>query len=727
MMTGEDSKNHTNNDTSTKMSTVITICVTAAVGSKRSVVKCDATTTTIDQFQVLALTALGIPPLSHDTTTELFVDCFPQPRRPIAQQPENHSSVSVIAAASGSDDGQINARQPTLFDCGIRHQDRIIVVTSESTSKPKGRRNNNKNNSPAAQSPPHQPQQEQRSRRKAAIAATESFAATIQQQDEQMMAITSKTSPAKRTKASPKKSSNTISSGKSASRHFTNLERIASDTNEVVGGRRLRDGAVTTSPRRKRTKMGTSSTTTNRGSDIVEGLVSTTTDTSSSARLMRKGWRQAVESAYEQNQAHARVAASQNLIRMVEFTITNESIGTSTSDQPAQLQVAYKKGVQGRGVYTDVVDFIDYDVLVATISEIHPAEALRSFHLALLSPRVFWSLLYHYKNHITTTGLPVQNIGDVVQASLRWCCPNLDWTYLRRRPEQLSEKAKENLRQKHERSNPASNNMDWEAAAAAILSVEQAMDGMVVVTNGEEEAANPNTVVGGDDENNNDWALFNVTSFEMSDLIECITSYEADSTDDTVEHEAVAVLYPLNHVVYALTQKLNIRTIYELANLSNGAREVNDSLTKVLPEVDKIIVPRVIPEDENNDIVQISLAAIEQWIESAQETTAHLSVISICDNNAEIVEVLTKTLRCSTPRDLLFWESVPSLCVEQVQNRWRDVAVSEDMSHDQMNEWERIVEEYITESNILKWCRRAHVALEQVAWLNNYVAPIEFD
>ena len=150
-------------------------------------------------------------------------------------------------------------------------------------------------------------------------------------------------------------------------------------------------------------------------------------------------------------------------------------------------------------------------------------------------------------------------------------------------------------------------------------------------------------------------------------------------------------------------------------------------MTKVLPEVDKIIVPRVIPEDENNDIVQISLAAIEQWIESAQETTAHLSVISICDNNAEIVEVLTKTLRCSTPRDLLFWESVPSLCVEQVQNRWRDVAVSEDMSHDQMNEWERIVEEYITESNILKWCRRAHVALEQVAWLNNYVAPIEFD
>jgi hypothetical protein len=750
---------------------MISICVTE--GSKRAVVKCDPKATTVEQFQELATSALGWPtPITSSssssqaqgttatatgtgctdcgttTVTELFVDCFPQPRRPLLPSYNDSSECNP---------GDKNVHQLSLFDCGIRHQDRIFVVTSErprTTTSSKASKSTSKQHKslshPKSHPPPQEPQQQQqqqRSRRKAAIAATESFAAIIQHQEEQeanqqrALLTNSKKSPTKTNTTSKK---NTSSS--SAARHFANLERIATRTNntEVSGGRRLRDGAVTTtSPRRKRTKARSSSTmaSTNRGEDIVEGLVSATTDTSSSARFMRKGWRQAVESAYEQNQANARVAASQNITAMVEFTILTPE-GTSPPDdsdveteplQSQQLQVIYKKGVQGRGTYTDVVDYIHYDVLVATIAQIHPSEALRSFHLALLSPRVFWSLLYHYnKNHITAeTGSMNQNTGDVVQASLQWCCPNLDWAYLRRRPEQLSEKAKENLRQKHEQSNPTTStrSIAWEAAAAAIMSVEEAMDGMMTMTDNTTEAERSNqTNFDNDDVNNDGWQLFSETVLEMNDLIDCINSYEPDPTNDTTDYNVA--IYPLNHVVYALTQTLKIQNFVELANIPQCPQELYDSLIRALSNIDKNDIPhRIADSDVNMDVtVPVTSAAIEQWVESAQQTTAHYSLISICDNSTDIVEILTDTLRCATPRDLLFWEPVPALCVDQIQNRWRDVAAaSEDMTHDQINEWEKIIEESMNESNIRKWCRRAHIALGQVVWLNDYVTPIEFD
>ena len=397
-------------------------------------------------------------------------------------------------------------------------------------------------------------------------------------------------------------------------------------------------------------------------------------------------------------------------------------------------------------MYTDVVDFIEYDVLVAAIGEIYPSQALRSFHLALLSPRVFWSLVYHYNNNnnqqnhttgttttTTSTNNPHPSSGDVIQDALKWSCPDLDWTYLRRRPEQLSEKALENLRQEHERSNQ-NPTMDWEAAAAAILSVEQSMDDMMVQTRNDADlsllsSSNPSTSAPITTDNHHDWQWRRDTmNSDLSELIECINSYEADSTTGSIDTtESDVIFYPMNHIVYALTQKLHLSNYYDLANVPDRPPELYDRLKQVLSDVDQRPVPHILPVNENNETVEVTAAAIEQWIESAQETAVYFSMTLICNDDTTMVDILTETLRCSTPRDLIFWESVPGLCVEQIRNRWRDVAVAEKLSPTQMHEWERTIEEHVTESNILKFCRRAHITLEQVTWMNDYVTAIEYE
>ena len=579
-----------------------------------------------------------------------------------------------------------------------------------------------------------------------AMAAANTFASLPQVPNRKTTTTMKRTSPTKNT----------------ANRHFAQLERRIAD--DGTGPRRLRDGAIVVdgtgttnrrTPTRKRSKMtphGDGSSSSNSGTNWIEGLVSSTTDRTTSARTMRQGWRQAVESAYEQNQASARVAAAVAQCTTtnthhppIEWTRTTTSTTDTAGSSPQQqLKVVYQKGVQGRGVYTDVVDFIEYDVLVAAIGEIYPSQALRSFHLALLSPRVFWSLVYHYNNYnqqnhttgttttTTSTNNPHSSSGDVIQDALKWSCPDLDWTYLRRRPEQLSEKALENLRQEHERSNQ-NPTMDWEAAAAAILSVEQSMDDMMVQTRNDADlsllsSSNPSTSAPITTDNHHDWQWRRDTNSDLSELIECINSYEADSITgsiDTTENDVI--FYPMNHIVYALTQKLKLSNYYDLANVPDRPPELYDRLKKVLSDVDQRPVPHILPVNENNETVEVTAAAIEQWIESAQEMAVYFSMTLICNDDTTMVDILTETLRCSTPRDLIFWESVPGLCVEQIRNRWRDVAVAEKLSPTQMHEWERTIEEHVTESNILKFCRRAHITLEQVTWMNDYVTAIEYE
>jgi hypothetical protein len=65
---------------------------------------------------------------------------------------------------------------------------------------------------------------------------------------------------------------------------------------------------------------------------------------------MRKGWKQAVQDAYEQNKAHARLAA---------VTVGNYTVSVQNE---SNMSVTFKKGILGRGDFDEVVDFLPKDV-----------------------------------------------------------------------------------------------------------------------------------------------------------------------------------------------------------------------------------------------------------------------------------------------------------------------------------------------------------------------------
>jgi hypothetical protein len=672
--------------------TMISLCVMS--GPKRVVVKCDAKVTTVKQFFELAMNALDIPVLveSMEGSVKFYVDCFPQPRRPI---------IDSSRIKDTANDNKTSTLQ-SLHECGIRHQDKILVEveTSARASSPTGKTVN-----PEVSLASSTTKQSQRTRRKAAIAATKSFATTIQQQEEMLQVFSS---PKSKRSAPATKSPSTI---KTNSRHFANLVRSA-NSNEGLG-RRLRDGVTTVQNKSPTNKHARTSENMNQPTDIIEGLVSATNSKTTGARLMRKGWRQAVESAYEQNQASARVAAAQS-IDSIEFMIKEPSSTSSSQSNVQQLHVEYKKGVQGRGKYLDAVDYIDHDVLVATISAIYPSEALRSFHLALLSPRVFWSLLYHYKNYrITIDENESRHFDDIVHSALLWCCPNIDWGYLRRRPEQLSEKARENLRQKVESKN---SNIDWDAAAAAIMSVEQAMDDMTSAT-----IKSSINVVNGSNrdieitnkDDFDDWDVFHETELLIDELIECLQSYT------TTESVHMVHSYDINKVIFVLSEHLQIRNQSELANVDSEAVDLQTRLlTELLEEKQNSCK---IPKYSAPNTVTISLDAINHWIEYAQINRASEVMYEIFDGASSVVDMLLDTVRCGTPRDLIFWESTPETLVETVHEGWRDVVKTHD------SEMEELIEITITVPKIRFFCRRARIALEKLEWLTNYITPLEDD
>jgi hypothetical protein len=408
-------------------------------------------------------------------------------------------------------------------------------------------------------------------------------------------------------------------------------------------------------------------TTAQHRTSLEEGLVAATSDRSAGARLMRRGWRQAVQSAYEQNQAAARVAAAQHL-RAVTLVLPEVARGNDEEEeapsQPRLLQVTYPKGIQGRGTFTDQVDYLPHDLVVATIQSLHPSEALRSSHLALLSPRVFWSLLYHFHQ---SPEAPVGGRADVLHAALHWSCPALDWSYLRRRPEQLSAKARENRRQQQD---PQSSTVDWEAAAAAIADVESAMEHLW--------EPGPGTTAEDADDDDDDWAIVTPTEEDADELRECLIQAENTGPRATEPH--------LETMVQALSQRCTIRNWRELANAE--AATLYSQLRAALPDA------------------PCSRTDVAAWIDQAQQRSLEEILVEMCDGDLDAVDALREGARSGTPADLAVWESIPGLLWQQLR-----AAVDPPPVY--------------TERTLQRWCRRARRALEQLEWLADYATPIE--
>jgi hypothetical protein len=161
--------------------------------------------------------------------------------------------------------------------------------------------------------------------------------------------------------------------------------------------------------------------------------------------------RSAISRQYDASRAVTRVSA----VLAGKYSIVEKS---------GSLVIQFDKGLEGRGDWHETVDAIPREALEMVLTGIHASdpESLRAATLAQLSPRVFWSLLNETSPH-----------GKSTDAALQELLPNLDWTFLRRRKQTLSEKAMENLRQA---TAGAEQEADFEAAAEAVQAVENAME-----------------------------------------------------------------------------------------------------------------------------------------------------------------------------------------------------------------------------------------------------------
>lgn len=146
-------------------------------------------------------------------------------------------------------------------------------------------------------------------------------------------------------------------------------------------------------------------------------------------RMFRRCLKQEVIKRAEQTLAEQRVAAA--LSGDYEFL---QPKGHSLSSL-GLLRVKFK--TSPRTFVEEEHSFIPKPFLKLTISNVMQGEAqwkenFRPYNMALVSPRVFWSL--------------IKEFGDV-SSGLVQLCPEVDWAFLAHRKRGLSSKAKDNLQQ----------------------------------------------------------------------------------------------------------------------------------------------------------------------------------------------------------------------------------------------------------------------------------------
>lgn len=445
-------------------------------------------------------------------------------------------------------------------------------------------------------------------------------------------------------------------------RHFRTVEAVSS-------ARRLHDGALV-----GQKKIARSPSSVHGATNVEEALMTSFGSRSRGARLLRHGWKQAVNSMYEQNQSVARVASIE--ANTAEFEIVKNDTTSAQS-----LHVTYPKGIQGRSDqrYEDIVsELIDIDALKEVVRMIcnsdSTPEALRPSNLALLSPRVFWCLHYHYRNNQHEQEHSMRN-HDATEAALRWLHPTFNWSYLCRRATKLSAKAQENLRQKQEStSNDSTSN--WEAAVSAIESVEQAMAKMY-----DDQSSENNVDTGTIGFDKLDWALETPDEHDVDELIECISK---SSMHEKFTSNNVALFASL------LLEKCTIRNWRELANAQA------ESLYSTLKRIE-FSAP------------ELTVADVDSWIDYAQERSIEEIMYEICDNDDDAIELLEQAANSGTPKDLSCW----SLIVPTLHKELEDFIKQDSRSI-----------HVPTRDQLKKWCQKSEIVLNQLDWLNFYTTPI---
>lgn len=473
--------------------------------------------------------------------------------------------------------------------------DRVTAVLAEMKSKPVS---SNKIKTPCEELVQSSEPTGRKSQRAAAKLATESFKDVIQAHDK-LLREQKNNSKRKRASASATTSPPPKVSSSSVSRKLAKLP-----------GRRLGDGVeigpAQTRPSSRRTAGPKFQNTEDVSFALIHALESGGGG-GKVGQVLRGAMRSAISRQYDVSRAVTRVSA----VLAGKYSIVEKS---------GSLVVKFDKGLEGRGDWHETVDAIPREALEKVLTGIHASdpESLRAATLAQLSPRVFWSLLHETSPH-----------GRSTDAAMQELLPNLDWTFLRRRKQSLSEKAMENLRQATAADEQEA---DFEAAAEAVQAVENAMEQLHQYDQSQRRSRAAEAALARQKQHKvtDEWQLVTPTEEDEDELYEC--------TGGNAE----------------LVSKLLRRGICNWRQLANvDSKELADNL-----QVDEVVV--------------------DAWVDHAQQESIEEIIVEVCDNRVDVVETLTRHAHTGTPKDLANWRSMPDLLFQTAQSDLERLGVSAD-------------------------------------------------
>ena len=412
-------------------------------------------------------------------------------------------------------------------------------------------------------------------------------------------------------------------------------------------------------------------------------------------RFLRGAMRGAVGKSYEASRAQVRVSAVEsNRFKFLE----TEGGSFTLNGLTKTFQVEYSKGIEGRGDYSEVVEIIGIDTLKAVITQVFLAddgddelendeasssrEMLRPINMAQLSPRVFWSLAYHFEESSTSS-------------SLKKLLPDLDWSFLSTRTKTLSEKAKENLRQERVRNGDIPDKNDFKASKAGFSAIESVEEAMIETYERQHNSANEakkqlsrNRLADAallrvsmrkesdsyDDEIGKNWVFSTPSEFDVDELKECIQANKLSAKID------------ITKIIQKLVD-LRIRNWRELANADSELLAKAISTESILPNS--------------------MLFLIEEWIEQAQIRSLDEIMMEIVDLNEDIVIAL-REIKVGTPKDLSLWESIPSQLMENII------------------ETKLLNDTHVNIVDAKRWCSRAKILMQmdRLQWLEWFASDV---
>lgn len=465
-----------------------------------------------------------------------------------------------------------------------------------------------------------------KSKRAASKAATEAMPQVIKAQEAMM-----------KQQAKPKrKAAATTTSSSSPRKRPPPAPKFDASVGE---GRRLADGAAvaTASPRKR--KAPSSSLLGDQGKnpqDMSEALMGALDNKGKMGQVLRKGMKNAVQSSYETTRAFSRLAAIQAKSYQAQIVSSHN-----------KLTIIYQ-GTVDKTKTTETVDCIPRDVLEAVIKGIHGSDeqALRPENLALLSPRVLWSLVHVFPNY--------SNVEECYHQLL----PDMDWTFLKqRRAPQLSEKALENLRQEQEKSGRADEILNVEQAAEAVAAVEHAMEHLHDYEAQERQSTLARAAMarlrGPATLEEQAWKLVTPSEPDEDELLQIMDGAPAPASFNP--NEMVQQLF-----------RLGIHNWRELANRKDVAN---------------LAMKLQVPEEH-----------VQQWIDRAQDESLPEIMVEICNDTPDHVDLLTEQGRTGTPKDLANWRCIPDTLWNQVGSPSTFTAAQLSMwcdrAHALLQEWE---------------------------------------